>query len=132
MKRIFSLGESTVFDSEVNAIMQATDVLESMALSSRQVRIFTDSMSALQANLKCYTASTLVWECTLAINKLEEKYSLEFFWILVHSGYAGNQKADVLAKEAAERNFCAPEPALPISLAVSKVQFRQTTVPTVV
>ena len=47
---IFPLGEMcTVFDSEVYAIMQAADVLESMALSSRRVRIFTDSMSALQA-----------------------------------------------------------------------------------
>jgi len=72
-------------------------------------------MSALQEILKCYTASTLVWECTMALNKLREKYSLEVSRIPAHSGYAGNEKADVLAKEAAERNFCGPEPALPIS-----------------
>jgi len=116
LERIFPLGKMcTAYDSEVYAIMQAAYALATMSLSPGRVRIFTDSMSALQAVSKCHTASALVCECSMSLNQLGEKYLFELFWIPAHSGYAGNERADMLAKEAAERSFCGPESALPVS-----------------
>jgi len=73
-------------------------------------------MSAVQALSGSSTSSSIVEECYNELNRLNESNLVELYWIPAHSGYDGNERADILAKKATEIEFCGPEPVLPVSL----------------
>ena len=62
--------------------------------------------------------SALVWQCHQALTELAQEHKVTLCWVRGHTGIEGNEKADQLAKEAANTLLCGPEPAIPLSSSV--------------
>lgn len=69
--------------------------------------------------------SGLVAEAFKTLEQLGAGRSLELQWIPAHSDYAGNERADVVAKRAAETRPCGPQPIVPLSPAVVQLSIRE-------
>jgi ribonuclease HI len=92
---------STVFSSEVMAILRCTKLLLTKNLTRRRIRICSDSRAAIAALAKTTTESLLVWECMQVLEKLSKSNKVTLMWIPGHQGIPGNEEADRLAKEGA-------------------------------
>ena len=95
---------ASVFTAELSAIVLALEVIFTLPVSS--FTIFSDSRSALSA-LQSFNSASLH---PLIISILEWLYLLQgkgyrvsFCWVPAHVGVAGNERADVLAGDAATR-----------------------------
>ncbi len=68
--------------------------------SNRKVLIFTDNQAAITSSEqpKQQSGQYLLQVIALQIGSLSRQ--LEIHWILVHSGVAGNESADIAAKKA--------------------------------
>jgi ribonuclease HI len=64
--------------------------------------------------MKEKTKSALTHECHEALNKLGRGRRLTLRWVPGHEDVEGNEKADLLAKQASAMNPNGPEPILPI------------------
>lgn len=94
---------ATVFDAELTAILLACKTIRTM-LPGRYV-IASDSMSvlaALQNNEPSTKSRMALVKCRSILCLLtQSSYWITLLWIPSHVGIEGNEKADVLAKEAA-------------------------------
>ena len=95
---------ASVFTAELSAIVLALEVIFTLPVSS--FVIFSDSRSALSA-LQSFTSASLH---PLILSILEWLYLLQgkgsrvsFCWVPAHVGVPGNERADVLAGDAATR-----------------------------
>nr|XP_022902690.1 uncharacterized protein LOC111415306 [Onthophagus taurus] len=97
------LGSSTtVIQAELTAIKLAADcIVESNKRALSRVII----------------TSAVVMDCHKALEEAAKYNSVRIQWIKGHSGSKGNNHADRLAKRAAGRAPCAPEPIITPSLA---------------
>jgi len=59
--------------------------------------------------------SALVAETMAALKELAVFNSLRLVWVLGHSSIPGNEKADLLAKQASLTRYIGPEPDLGVS-----------------
>ncbi|XP_035206108.1 ribonuclease H-like [Stegodyphus dumicola] len=99
------LGDSnSVFQAEVIAITAAVEYLISRKIS--KAYLYTDSMSALLALSKHNHVSPLIIRLQQLL-KDNPQVHVDMTWVKAHEGNAGNEAADVLAKEAAS-NINAP------------------------
>jgi ribonuclease HI len=115
--RCYPLGRyPTVYQSEVFALTKAAEILKEIANADDKVNIYVDASSALDSLTSDYPQGGLVRECAEALNKLGEKTTLCVYWIPAHQGFSGNEKADELAKLAAQTMFLGPEPSIPVSI----------------
>ena len=95
---------STVFQAELYAIQQACKLIVEVKKDFKNdpdfknVRILSDSKSALQALDRIDTDSRLVKETKEALNTLSKDIDTELCWIKAHVNYKGNEMADNLAK----------------------------------
>lgn len=80
----------------------------------KKITFFSDSQAALKALETYQIKSKLVWECVGTLNELATHNKVNLEWIPGHSGLQGNEAADLLAREAAEKSFTGPEPVLAI------------------
>lgn len=130
--KVFSehLGSmATVFQAEVFAIVLALSELE-MELQDpnspirpfSNIKIISDSKSALLAISNPVVKSSLVRECVFKLQRLSQKCHVELHWIKAHQGHAGNELADTKAKLGAMRSTSVVEPVLPLA----KTWFRKT------
>ena len=98
-------GGSTVFQAELMAIKFAmTDMAANINEGDRYIKLSSDSRAAIQALNSHVITSQLVKDTVHAINRLGGMMQrLEISWIKAHIGHPGNEKADELAKSAANR-----------------------------
>ena len=87
--------------------------------SQANIRIYVDSMAALEALDKYKVTSRLVSNTKAVLNLAgRTAATLELNWIKAHVGYPGNELADETAKQAAGRGADEPVEGIPVSTAV--------------
>ena len=91
---------SSIFTAELRAILFS--LKEIYTLQETAFTIFSDSFSSLQAIASIRSQHPLVLEIIewLLLNKRRGK-TVNFCWVPAHTGVAGNEEADTLAKAAA-------------------------------
>ncbi|GBN47635.1 hypothetical protein AVEN_110409-1 [Araneus ventricosus] len=86
--------DNNIFQAELFAISQA---ILHHTNSNAQIKIWTDSLSSLQAILNPTSPHDLVRNIQ---NQLQSKDNIDLGWIKAHIGHYGNETADALAKKA--------------------------------
>jgi ribonuclease HI len=102
---------NTVNQAEMQAINKAA---EEIGTRKGNVTIFSDSQASLRALNKETTKSGLTRNCHETLNQLGRGRRLTLRWVPGHEGIDGNEKADLLAKQASSMEPIGPEPVLPI------------------
>lgn len=122
----FPLGKNTtVFQAEVFAIIQATCIAQQNGWSGQSIFIYSDSQAAIKAVQSRRVTSRLVEEAVSRLNKLGLNNRVVVAWVPGHSGIPGNDKADCLARDGSTTSFCGPEPCLGISYAGVKLDMNR-------
>ena len=94
--------EATVFQAELMAMF---DLAGSLRNEDRNVKLFSDSRSAIQALNSSTVSSQLVKDTISAINLVGGKVDrLEKSWIKVHVGHIGNERACLLYTSPSPRD----------------------------
>jgi ribonuclease HI len=91
---------STIFQAESLAFFEALRWLDQHGQSYRAGEIYSDSLSVLTSALQAPKTTLTLQECRDTLHKLALPTAL--FWIPSHVGHHGNERADLLAKEAAQ------------------------------
>ena len=116
IRESYALGRfTTVFQAEVFAIMKAASNEKVRNASEQIIYICSDSQAALRAAIATRTRCALVQECTDTLRTLARTKDVRLMWVPSHSGIAGNEKADRLAKYGAQKDCIGPEPQIGIT-----------------
>jgi len=83
--------------------------------NNSSIAICSDSLSSIQAVSAAKVTTGTVADAMQALKTLAIYNSLRLVWVPGHCGVEGNERADLLAKEAASTPFIGPEPSLWIS-----------------
>ena len=109
------LGKNcTVFQAELVAITEASRELNRQETKNKQINIYIDSQSAINALERYIIKDKMVLEGKIEINKLAENNNISLNWIPGHEGHMGNEVADRLAKRGSQMEILGPEPSVPI------------------
>ena len=113
---------STVFQAELLAIDAVLTDAGSLNLVGHNVRIFSDSLSAIQA-LESSNRDKSIENIRKKLIRVGNVVDIKLGWVKAHDGFVGNEMADSLAKMSTARR---PEMlALPISLNQVKSRIRE-------
>ena len=94
-------NHSTVFQAEIFAIFSAAfSMLNDTSCINSNIHFFSDSQSSLHALTNHYPTSKMVIDTIKSLNELCHTSSVTLHWVRGHSGVAGNELVDRLAKEA--------------------------------
>jgi len=88
------------------------------------VAICSDSQAALDLHSAKVT-SALVAQTVEELQLLLMHNNLRLIWVPGHCGFEGNEKADLLAKQAFASNFTGPEPVLGLSITTFRTNLRK-------
>jgi len=103
----FSLGGwTTIFQAELFAILEVTASKE--VTEGREGVIYYDSQAVLKA--LCSARMGLIQECWDALNKVAEQKQENLVWMPVHMRFAGNERADLLARLRSSESPITAEP----------------------
>ncbi|KAJ8910213.1 hypothetical protein NQ315_014504 [Exocentrus adspersus] len=109
----FPLGKhASVFQAEVFAISACVSKNLKRGYSNQHIQICTDSQAALHALKSPRITSQVVLECTNSLAALGQRNKIRLVWVPGHSGVAGNEEADVLARKGSSDTLTGPEPAI--------------------
>lgn len=73
--------------------------------NGKYIFIMADSQAAIMALSKSYIDSKMVKNCANKLNALAILNKVTIVWVPAHSNHAGNEKADLLAKEGAAKEI---------------------------
>jgi ribonuclease HI len=111
-----SLGKhSTVFQSDVYAILACVHETETQDRPEEYVSIFSDSQASLKALQAAKTTSPLVRQCQKALPDISIRHTVGLYWDLEHAGVRGNEIADKSTRDGSVQKFVGPEPFLGVS-----------------
>ena len=82
---------------------------------TREVRICSDSRTALKALPAVRTMSPLVQQCQKALNDISTQLAVGLYWVPGRAGVRGNEIADELVMDGSVLEFDGPELALEVS-----------------
>ena len=112
---VLPLGHHTsVFQAEVFALLTCAKLESLLFISNCSIAICSDSLAAIKAVSGYYRFD----DCTKGISNLQQ-CSTHFGSGPGHSGIAGNEKEDMLAKQASSSCFTGFEP--PVGISVSTI-----------
>ncbi|XP_044596718.1 uncharacterized protein LOC123273383 [Cotesia glomerata] len=115
------LGDTaSVFQTEVYAIWACVEHISKLNHRNKHVYICSDSCAALRALEQTEVSSRLVRKCIDSLNELAEYNKVKLLWVPGHSGNAGNDKANELAKAGARKRD--PEPVISIAVPFSLIK----------
>ncbi|XP_018310269.1 uncharacterized protein [Mycetomoellerius zeteki] len=125
VRETLPFGEfTTVFQSEVVAIMGCAQTLTASGETGRRIRICSDSKAALGTLGACVFDSWLVWKCKCALDRLFTGNDVAIVWVPGHSGIRGNEIADELARGGSSARLMGPEPALGLPSCICKTKIK--------
>lgn len=101
---------STVFHNEVLAISSCAAELLAQNVVGQIINFHSDSQAALFAINRTAPTSTTVTDCVRLLNLLGAANTVNLSWIPGHSGFAGNELADRLAKAGTAPSGLGPHP----------------------
>lgn len=93
---------STIFQCELLAIREALGYIRQNAHAYPQISIVTDSRSVLQALQNMKRPTELQVEVWTTLREASTLSQIKLHWTKSHQGNTGNERADELAKNAAE------------------------------
>lgn len=116
VNKVIPMGQSpTVFQAEIQAILECANICLRRNYRFAKICIFSDSQAALNA-IKAFTCqSQLVWECIVSLKQLASKNEVTLYWVPGHCGIQGNENADSLARQGSASRFIGPEPFCGVS-----------------
>ena len=98
----------TVFQAELFALYQATKI--AVGSSEQTVRILSDSRSALELLGDQDASHPIAFFIKENLKRAKkENKDVKLFWVKAHAGIPGNERADELAKNAAQNTRKAPD-----------------------
>ncbi len=122
----YYLGTSaSVFQAEIMAIHYALEAFKLISipsednllkygdLSATEICIVTDSKAAIRALGSFIVKSSTVSLCKSSLNSIAQSHQVSIKWIKAHAGFAGNELADIKAKNGALSPSEGPEPFIP-------------------
>ncbi|KAJ8912799.1 hypothetical protein NQ315_002557 [Exocentrus adspersus] len=98
--------------AEVFAISACASENLKRGYSNQHIQICTDSQAAFHALKSQRITSQVVLECTNSLAALGQRNKVRLVWVPGHSGVAGNEEADVLARKGSSDTLTGPEPAI--------------------
>jgi ribonuclease HI len=97
----FPLGKfSTVFQTEIHAILQCACENIRRAYQNKRIFIFSDNQAALKALSNPKVTSGLVAECLDALSLLAGMNEVNLIWVPGHCSIRGNEEADKFGRQA--------------------------------
>ena len=119
------LGITTdVLQTEILAIELAAKEVINHVPPLLPINIVTDSQGAISALEKKVTTSKLVGATKRALNDISLRNPVTIHWVQAHQGNKGNERADLLAKEASSFPMPGPEPLIPVPMSLIKVKIK--------
>jgi ribonuclease HI len=121
----FPLGKfTTVFQTEIYAILQCACENTRRAYRNKRILIFSDSQAALKVLSGPKVTLELVVECLNALFAQAGLNEVTFVWVPGHCGILGNEEADKLARQASAMPLTGPELALGIPKCLAREAIR--------
>lgn len=113
-------NHTTVMQAEIYALVMAVSVIRMRGFENQSIAIVSDSKFVLHMLKGEVFRTKLSGECWDKLQEVGMKNNITLIWCPAHAGVQGNSRADVLAKEAAMKEFMGPLPVLGISLETLK------------
>lgn len=100
----------TVFQAEVSAIDFCIALCLEKGYRNKKVTLLSDSQAAIKALNSSEFVSKLAWDCLNKLLNLAQENEVTIMWVPGHMGIEGNERADELARNAANSPLLGPEP----------------------
>lgn len=99
LERIVLDRHSTVFQAEIIAVERSLRYVQTQRWINH-VKLFSDSLSVLELLRGRQQENPIGYAIRQLLTALENRVSFCFYWTKSHVGIPGNERADILAKEA--------------------------------
>lgn len=114
----------TVFQAEIQAILECSSICLSRNYRHSNICIMSDSQAALNALKSSTCTSKHVWECVQSLQNLASRNQVNLYWVPGHCGIDGNERADMLARLGSSHQFTGPEPFCGLSASSLRMELR--------